>query len=328
MNKLTVAVVPRDRFSKTAKTVRSIIKNTPQPYRLVIVDPGMPKRYKVEVDRAAAGHPNPEFLRSDEQLDSNTCKNWVIREEQEAEWIAFVENDNEVEPGWIEYMMQACDETGADVARPMIFERKLFRKHAHFDLRFGSIETEEGPEGKVYRIHPRKTPVSEDTKAERQLTTVLEVHCVLFRRSVFDRIGFFDERVTTRQEVDVALQLYDAGIPVVFEPKAVITYHRPPPVYRDEREYFLTRWDFNSGKQSHEVIQEKWPLRGLPASMEFVRDRSNFVSYSRYITYFMLHQFGPYLKYEFWPNLKYLIYRATSVLPKRLAEPAQRALYR
>jgi hypothetical protein len=150
----------------------------------------------------------------------------------------------------------------------------------------------------------------------------------LFRRSVFAKIGEFDERVTTRQEVDLGLQLYDAGVRIVFEPQARITYHRPPPVYRDERDYFLTRWDLQSGIRSHEVIEEKWPLKGLPSSVPFVRDRSNFVSYSKYITYFMRSQLGPYLWYEVGPNMRYAIYRSTNVLPNMLGEPARKALYR
>lgn len=328
MSKITVAVVPRDRFSKTGLTIRRLIEGTPKPYRLVVVDAGSPKRYQREIDQAVAGHPDVEILRTGEQLDSNACKNWVVRETTDGEFLAFVENDNEVEPGWLELLVRACDEEGADVARPMIFERKLFRTYAHFDRRFGSIETIEEPTGKTYRIHPRTQEVSKDAKAKRQLTTVLEVHCLLFRRSVFDKIGPFDERITTRQEVDLALQLYDAAVPIVFEPAARITYHRPPPVYRDERDYFLTRWNLESGIRSHEIIQEKWPLKGLPNSVEFVRDRCNFVSYTRYVTYFMRRQLGPYVRYELGPNLRYAVYRSTNVLPDRLGEPVRKALYR
>ena len=164
--------------------------------------------------------------------------------------------------------------------------------------------------------------------AKRQKTTVLEVHVVLFRRSVFDKIGFFDERVTTRQEVDLALQLSAADVPIVFEPNVQVTYHRPPPVYRDERDYFLRRWDYQSAIRSHEVIEQKWNLKTLPSSLNFARDRRQFVSYSRYMAYYARHELGPYLRWELGPNLRYTAYRTTKVLPKPLGEPLRKALYR
>ena len=139
MHGVTVAVVPRDRFSKTGLTVRRVIENTPQPYRLVIVDAGMPKRYRVEVERLIDGHPNVEVLRTDKPLDSNSCKNWVIREDTDCEFMAMVENDNEVRPGWLEKLIRACDDEQAEVARPMILEQKLFRIYPHFDPRLGKL---------------------------------------------------------------------------------------------------------------------------------------------------------------------------------------------
>lgn len=328
MSKIVVAVSPRDHFSLIGKSIRSIIKNTEHPYRLVVVDPGMPNRYKAEVRRLLNGHPDARVLSTTEPLNSNECKNWVIREETDADYFAFVENDCEVEPRWLEYLVKACEEDGADVGRPMMFERKLFHTDGHFDNRMGHIETVDGPTGKMYRFRPRKKPVSSDSKLERQRTTVMEVHCALYRRSVFDKIGLFDERLNIRIEVDVCLSLYHAGVPIVFEPKSRIVFHRPPPIRRDERAYYLKRWDVQDAIRSHEIIAEKWPLKELPNAVGFARDRHDHVSYSRYALFFLRKELGPYLRYEFWPNLKYKLYRATSLLPDRLGEPARRALYR
>ena len=71
---------------------------------------------------------------------------------KDGEFLAFVENDNEVHPGWLEWLIHACDQEQAGVGRPMIFERKVFRTFPHFDQRLGRIETVEGDGGRRYRF--------------------------------------------------------------------------------------------------------------------------------------------------------------------------------
>ena len=328
MAEVTIAVVPRDRFSKTALTVRRLLEATPEPYRLVIVDAGMPSRYRRDVERAVAGRRDVEILTSSEPVASNAAKNWVLREVKDGEFLAFVENDNEVHPGWLEWLMHACDQEQAGVGRPMIFERKIFRSFPHFDQRLGRIEIVEAPAGKRYRFRPRNKPLSADIDARRQMTTVLETHCLLFRRSVFDAIGGFDEELTTRQEVDLALQLRDAGISIVFEPRSVITYHRPPRVHSDERDYFLQRWTAEGGEHSHRIIEGKWPVDGIPSAHEFARDRRHYATYSSYALYYLRHELPIYLRYELGPNLRHAAYRFAGHLPGGMGDPLRRALYR
>jgi GT2 family glycosyltransferase len=326
---VTIAVVPRDRFSKTAVVIRSILTHTPPPFRLVIVATGMPPRYLDEIEREAKGHADTRILKSDEQLNSNAAKNWVIREVTDSEYLALVENDVEVEVGWLEKLIVACEREGADVARPLIMERKIFGTHPHFDQRLGRIQKIENADGTpTFRFFRRSKPLSSDLEMKRQLTTVLETHCLLFKRSVFDRVAEFDERLTVRQEVDLALELLNADIPIVFEPDVAITYHRPPPVNRDERGYFKTRWDFVQGIRSHQIIEDRWNMIDFPDSIAFAQHRHKLATYHSFATYYFRHEFVSYLRWELWPKFKYRIYRLASHFPAPLREPVQRALYR
>lgn len=328
MAQTTIAVVPRDRFSETVRTVRSVVEATPAGFRLVVVDGGASARYRAEIEHAVHGRPGAELLRSDDLLNANAAKNWVVREVRDGEFLAFVENDNLVSPGWLERLTRACNEEEADVARPMLFERKIFHTQPHFDQRLDRIEPIETSHGPGYRFRPREAPLDADVGSVRRLTDVLETHCLLFRRSVFARIGEFDERITTRQEVDLALQLKAAGARIVFEPAAEVTYLRPPPVRRDERHYFLMRWDPDSAVRSHQIIQEKWNAEALPSSLQFVRHRRAYVSYPRYAVHYVRQEAGTYLRYDLGERLRYRAYRALALLPAPIREPAQRALYR
>jgi GT2 family glycosyltransferase len=324
---VTIAVVPRDRFSKTAQTIRSIFEVTPEPYRLVVVDAGSPRRYRLEAERAVCGRRSAEILRSDHYLNANEAKNWVLREVTDGEYLAFIENDNIMHPEWLDRLIEACEAEGAGVARPMIFERKIFRTYPHFDQRLDRIERIRNARGPGYRFRPRTRPLKADVTATRQRTDVLETHGLLFRRSVFSLIGELDERINTRQEVDLALQLCAAAVPIVFEPAARITYFRPPPVRQDERAYFLMRWDCAAALASHRLIEEKWNVEGLPTSLDFVRHRKAYVSYGRYAAYYLRHEMGPYLRYDLGERVRYGLYRSAAGLPRSLREPTQRALY-
>jgi glycosyltransferase involved in cell wall biosynthesis len=323
----TVAVVPRDRFSATVRTIQSILRGTAKGFRLIVVEGGAPPRYRTAIERAVRGH-KVEILRSDDFITANAAKNWVLREARDGEFLAFVENDNLVTPGWLERLIRACEEEEAEVARPMLFERKIIRVHPHFDQRLDRIEPIETPRGPGYRFRPRTAPLDADINSARRLSDVLETHCLLFRRPVFARIGAFDERITTRQEVDLALQLKAAGARIVFEPAAQVTYLRPPPVRPDERDYFLMRWDPEAAVRSHEIIREKWKVEGLPSSLQFVQHRRAYTSYSRYAVHYLRNEAGPYLRYDLGERLRYRAYRALALLPAPIREPAQRALYR
>jgi hypothetical protein len=100
------------------------------------------------------------------------------------------------------------------------------------------------------------------------------MHCVMFRRRVFERIGFFDEEISgSRAEVDLSLALYTAGIPVVLEPRSRVTFMQPPPVHPDEKEYYLRYWNLDQAIRDHERIRSKWNLTACPTAVEFVKAR-------------------------------------------------------
>lgn len=317
---VTIGVVARDRFSKAAQSLRRLVEVTPQPYRLLVVDGGTPPRYRKEMERAVKGHPDVEFLTTDHFLNPNAAKNWIIRESKGCEWLALIENDNLMTPGWLDGLRDACEAEGAQVARPMLLERKCFRTFPHFDQRFGSIEKSTSEDGsRSFRIHPRKGALRKDLHAKRALTTVLETHALLFRRSVFDVMGGFDEDVFTRQEVDLALQLVDHDVPIVFEPAVQITYLSPPPVQRAERPFFLFRWDPEEAKRTHQIIREKWRIPNFPDSLHFVECRAEHVSYSRFFRYYARWELSHYLKYK--------AYLVSSHFPGPLRRPVHRMLY-
>ena len=65
----------------------------------------------------------------------------------------------------------------------------------------------------------------------RTKTELVEFHCLLARRDVFDRLGPLDEATAHRQRASGPLRLGAAGGGAVYlEPAAVVTWMAPPPV--------------------------------------------------------------------------------------------------
>lgn len=273
MSEVTIGFVPRERFSLAAESLQRIFDYTRIPFALIVVDCNIPAPYWEEMERVLEGRSNVDVIHRDRYLLPNQSKNLVI-EEASGEYLCMIENDVLVQEDWLSTLIAACEEHPADVAVPLIVEGPLGTKDVHFDDALGEVRHIQGPEGSQLEIVPREEDKEYGWNAERQTVQFMEQHCLLFRRSVFDRIGPYDEALNTRDEIDLSLSLYDADVPVVFEPKCVVHYIPPFPPRRDEVDYFFMKWDLHQGARSRARIREKWNLVEVPGSMEFVKDRN------------------------------------------------------
>lgn len=204
-------------------------------------------------------------------ITSNHARNLVV-EQSDTEFLCLVENDVYVEPGWLSRMINACQDLRVDVAEPLILEPAADCQKVHFDERLGSIEKSEG--AAKWKIVAREDSKENDRTSARKIVQFIEMHCCLFRKSVFDHIGPFDpSQRGSRAEVDLSMALHAAGIEIVLEPKSIVTFHPPPPIYPEERNYFRYYWDVGASIQDHKSIEERWDLEQCPSSIGFVENR-------------------------------------------------------
>ena len=93
---------------------------------------------------------------------------------------------------------------------------------------------------------------------EREACDVVEFHTMLVRRDVLLRVGPLDERLTTREHVDLCLAVRDAGESIWFEPAAVMTYMAPPPFAWSDVLYYRRRWKRRVALASLHRFAAKW----------------------------------------------------------------------
>jgi GT2 family glycosyltransferase len=241
----------------------------------VIVDPHIPKKYRKRIEKVVQGLNNVRFLRYESYLLPNQSRNRLI-DDCKDRYLGFIENDIFVEKNWLEPLLSACDETSSGVASPHIMEGREPLGPAHFDWRHHRIREIPHPEGLQIEILERTN--WDDYKGDqfkRRRELFLESHCMLFHRNVFDTFGYFDEEHNSREEIDISLRLYRAGVPVWFEPESHVHFVSPDrnTLEHEEKEYFKMKWDLTRAIRSHEDIKKKWNLVDIPTSLPFVKSR-------------------------------------------------------
>lgn len=268
----TVVAVPRDHFSMAVESLDSILSNTDVPFELVYVDGNSPRGVRSQIERRA--HESGfTLLRSDRYLTPNEARNIGMREVR-TEFVAFVDNDVIVDPGWLGALIDCADETGATLVGPLTCEYDPDTIH----FAGGSVEIEEEAEEDARavrhvreRMHfPQRKINDVKGKLRREECELCEFHTVMARTSIFDEIGPFDEEMlNTREHLDFSLAVAKAGGTIWFEPRSKVVYLPPTPLKPSDLHFFCLRWSDEWEERSLERFREKWGL----ANDEFFQRR-------------------------------------------------------
>lgn len=239
---VTIVVVPRERFNMALPSLESVYAHTSTPFDLVYVDgnsPG-PVQKALEAQAAQRGF---HLIRADRYLSPNQARNLSLAHVR-TPYVCFIDNDLLVTDGWLDTLLDCAEETGAWVVGPLYLEGDPADRIIH--MAGGDIELS-GEAGQrrfatTHRLQGSPMDVLDEPLA-REAVGFVEFHCVLARRDVFEHLGPLDERLySTREHLDLCLEVEAAGGEVWFEPASIVTYSTPPPVALRDIPYFWMRW--------------------------------------------------------------------------------------
>lgn len=261
----TIALVPREVFSTTERTIETLYERTEEPFDLVCVDGASPPAVRDYLDKAAA-EKGFTLLRSDRYLTPNQARNlaadWAMKNLPSPN-VVFVDNDVLVAPGWLGALTRAAEETGAGVVGPAYYEHlpELSRLH----MLGGECRIATNADGqRVYHERHRcqhQASADADHPLERHETELIEFHAVLVRREVFERIGLLDEQLLAHSEHgDLCLTAREAGFAIWIEPASRITYAPPRRLNPADREFFFLRWSDARTLANQQRMKQKWRL--------------------------------------------------------------------
>ena len=238
---VTILVVPREQFSKTARSLESVYANTGVPFSLVYVDGNSPAHVRRYLERQA-NERGFLLLREDRYLAANEARN-IGLPHCTGEYICFLDNDVEVTPGWLESLLACAQETGAAVVGPLYYlgdPRDRIIHTAGAEMSF----TEAGGKRALRERHRfgNRHAGEADGKLARERIDLVEFHCLLARRDVVQEVGLDPGLASFLDHNDFCLAVKDAGYDIYIEPAAIVSHLTPPPIALSDVPYFFRRW--------------------------------------------------------------------------------------
>jgi GT2 family glycosyltransferase len=240
---ITVIITSRERFSYAPHSIASLYRHTEPGFNAVYVDVNSSRQAHREL-RALAAERGFALVRVDSFVSPNEARNIGLRYAT-GKYVVFVDNDVEYAPDWLPALVRCAEEEDAWVVGPLYLEGPMENRGVHMaggDMFFSGVwgRREFKQVQRYYMRNLDEVPASE---LVRRRCDIIEFHCALVRRDVFDVVGAMDEGLlTTREHLDFCQRVLHAGGSVYFEPQSVITYRLPPPFALDDLPYFMLRW--------------------------------------------------------------------------------------
>lgn len=265
MRQATVVVVPRERFSRALPSLASLLAHTRRDVPIVYVDAGSPPHVRRAIAIAARRN-DVTLLRSNRYLAPNAARALGLAAVR-TPYVAFLDNDVLVTPGWLEALVRAAAETGATAVGPLTLEgldptTRVVHQAGAF------LQREDGVLHERHRLLGR--PAAEAAGLVREPCDLLEYHGILVRTGAVARA--LDPRIlSTRDHMDLCLSLRDAGGALWFEPAARVVFTPPPPLAPSDLPYFLLRWSESWTERTLAHFERKWGARPQPLHFEFLR---------------------------------------------------------
>ena len=262
--KVTLVIVPRERFSYSRESLESIYQATKYPFSLVYIDGNSPREIKNYLAKQAESK-KFKLIRTEYYLSPNQARN-IGLQHVETEYIVFVDNDIHVAPGWLEKLVQCAEEESATVVCPLVCIGKNLHSKIHLAGGEARIVLEiknEKIRRKVHEKHYFVNRYLDEVKEQlqRRPCEFAEFHCLLIRRDIFDTIGILDEKLlSTREHIDFSMSVTNAGGKIYCEPESVTTYVHDSGFKWSDLTYFMLRWSDAWEIASLEHFTHKWNL--------------------------------------------------------------------
>jgi GT2 family glycosyltransferase len=274
---VTVVMTIRETFSTTITSLNSILENTSEDVRIIVVSSAFPGDVLSQIEELAKDNPI-DIVRVDNYQTPTQARNEALTHVT-TRYVAFVDNDVMVKPNWLSALVTCADEEDAAMVVPLIYERYPLWKYIHIAGGESAIlETENGErvchQLPYYMHHDNEA----DPKTfERCESTLVEFHTVLVEMKFLTDVGGMDAEIRCMfEEWDICIQAMRLNRKIFFEPKSEIAYLAPRNPNSDDLRYFDLRWSDKWVNESVQRMIEKYDLTpntgNLKAGRTFVKD--------------------------------------------------------
>jgi hypothetical protein len=257
--RVTLVMTVRERHRLTLLSVEDILARATVPFRLILAHGGLPgwleQGLKPHVDagrlelRHFPGLQWPQHLRQ------------AVIGEVATEYVAFVDNDITVSPGWLEHLLACADETGGVVGPVYLWGDGKAPPKIH--MAGGTLLERQVEGGRVLAEvhgHIDADPVAVLPKLARTRCDFVEFHCMLMP-TVLAKAGVFDpDIVSVHEHIDTCLAAKREGHGTWLEPAARVTYLAHAPQTLEDLPTMRSRWDGAASEASIAAFCRKWDV--------------------------------------------------------------------
>ena len=254
MEKVTIIIDVRDRFSLTTKCLETLFANTPSGHGYLVVLGGAPEHLRKEWLARFGGR--ARFIFQPEFLNQAQARNIGLRAAK-TRLAVLMDNDNFVRPGWLEPLIRCQKDTGSALVVPVILETPMRIHTAGNDL---YVVQRHGKAWGHKILRFAKMHHHEGVNLKRQPTAYAELHCQLVEVEPTLRLRAYDEAITEVGEVDQGMVYAKAGLPMWFEPESVVHYAFGSRMTADDIRLFVWRWDMRRVLAGYQHFERKWNM--------------------------------------------------------------------
>lgn len=258
--KVTIVVVPRERFSYTTESLESIYEHTHYPFKLIYVDGKSPAHIR-DYLKEQAKQKQFQLIRSHTYLSPNRARNIGLKEVT-SDYVVFIDNDVVVSPNWLQPLVDCAETTSATIVSPLLCQGTPIHQEVHCAGGESGVRVENNRRRIIEKIYDQGRRVADvRPKLQQEKTGLAEFHCMLVRTEIFEKIGFLDEALlSTKEHVDLCMLVAEAGGTVYLEPESLVTYVPGPPLNWTDLHYYMLRWSDRWELESLKHLRQKWNL--------------------------------------------------------------------
>jgi len=219
--RVSVIVPTRDHGDDVERCVVAALSRTSYPdLELIIIDNGSTDEASLATFAAlAARDPRVRVVRYDEPFNFSAITNYAASLAT-GTYLLFLNNDTEaISDGWIEAMVEHAQRPEIGAVGALLLYPDNSVQHA------GVITGLGGVAGHSHKHYPGDAPGYYYMLKALNNYSAVTAACMMVRRSVFDRVGGFDESLAVAfNDVDFCLRVRDAGFRNLYVPQVVL-YH-------------------------------------------------------------------------------------------------------
>lgn len=261
--KTTIVVSPRERFTPVVLSLQSLFQTIPEDVRVIVVEGGSPEDVRTQLSH----------LQKTRVFEHIALSYWVTPNEARnigarmttTEFVAFCDNDIEYQAGWLDRLEENAVTNASDIVAPLTFigpnDPPMIHQAGgvfyYSQSKTGIVVNEKHRLGNEL-LPDVEGSLSNSAPLENEIS---EFHCMLMRKSFYDRMGGLDERLITREHMDLALRAKVLGAKVTFEKDSRVTYLGKVSFVETDILYHLFRWSDELACKSIAAFEESWDVK-------------------------------------------------------------------